>query len=95
MSPVIDWKFPPPDHPANAFFDRDALLECEDWRDLVTLGLWRAKMNAERFFASEPAAKSMTVLVGRYNGAVQLIQIGRSGEHEVLWTFRQAGGLNE
>jgi len=52
-------------------------------------------MNAERFFAAEPAAKSMTVLVGRYNGAVQLIQIGRNGEHEVLWIFRQADGLND
>lgn len=87
------WKFPPHDHPVNAFFDRDALLEHlerGDWRNLVILGLWRAKMNAERFFASEPAAKSMAVLVWRYNGAVQLIQIGRRGGHKVLWTFRRA-----
>jgi len=87
------WKFPPIDHPTNEFFDRDALLERlenEDWRDWVTRGLWRAKLHAERFFDAEPAARSMTVLVWRYNGEVQLIQIGRQGEHEVLWTFRQA-----
>lgn len=88
-----DWNFPHPSHPVNAFFDRIALftrLDREDWRDWVTVGLPRAKANAARFFASEPAARSFVLLVWRADGAVQLVRIGRRGGHKVLWTLRRS-----
>lgn len=88
-----DWNLPPLSHPVNALFDRAALLarlELQDWRNWITLGLRRAKWEAERFFATEPTARAYVTLVWHADGSVRLVRIGPRGGHRVLWTFRQA-----
>ena len=88
-----DWIFPPLAHPSNALFDMDAFrarLEREDWRDLVTLGLPRAKGDAARFFVANPKARAYVTPVWMPDDSVRLVRIGRRGGHRILWTFRRA-----
>jgi len=88
-----DWIFPPASHHSRELFDLDAFrarLEREDWRDLVTLGLRRAKAAAAEFFAANPKAKAFVLPVWLHDDSVRLVRIGPRGGHRVLWTFRRA-----
>jgi|GEM_PF-2290534 len=88
-----DWIFPPLNHHSRALFDLDefrARLEREDWRDLVTIGLRRAKADATSFFAANPAARAYVVPVWMPDDSVRLVRIGPRGGHRILWTFRRA-----
>jgi len=88
-----DWVFPPLSHPSHALFDLHAFrgrLEREDWRDIVTIGLRRAKAAAAEFFAANPKAKAFVLPVWMADDSVRLVRIGPRGGHRVLWTFRRA-----
>src|SRR5690606_15367028 len=87
------WIFPPLNHSANAPFLLEAFRERlarVDWRDLVTIGLPRAKGAAARFFIANPQARAYVTPVWMPDDSVRLVRIGRRGGHRILWTFRRA-----